>query len=114
VIVGGGSGAFHCVESLREVRSHILYVLPLLTRDPQHGFKGPITMLTKEPHAPLDRTKLSKALISDASKLEWRSPSDLRIKYGVTLRAGVEVTGIDFAGKVRRPRARLRALADSA
>jgi hypothetical protein len=34
------------------------------------------------------RTKLSKALITDASKLEWRTPADLKIKYGTTLRVG--------------------------
>jgi apoptosis-inducing factor 3 len=82
VIVGGGSGAFHAVESLRE-----------------HGFKGPITMLTKERYAPIDRTKLSKALVTDASKLEWRNAADLRIKYGTTLRTSVEVNKIDFASK---------------
>ena len=32
------------------------------------------------------RTKLSKALITDASKIEWRTAADLRIKFGVTLR----------------------------
>jgi len=34
------------------------------------------------------RTKLSKALITDASKLEWRTAADLKIKYGTTLRIG--------------------------
>ena len=34
------------------------------------------------------RTKLSKALITEASKLEWRTPADLKIKYGTTLRVG--------------------------
>jgi hypothetical protein len=34
------------------------------------------------------RTKLSKALITDASKLEWRTPADLKIKYGTALRIG--------------------------
>jgi apoptosis-inducing factor 3 len=82
VVVGGGSGGFHAVESLRE-----------------HGFTGPITLLSKEAHAPIDRTKLSKALISDPAKLEWRSAADLRIKYGVTLRTGVEVSTVDFAKK---------------
>ncbi|KAI0297246.1 flavoprotein [Multifurca ochricompacta] len=82
VIVGGGSGAFHAVESLRE-----------------HGFKAPITILSQETNAPLDRTKLSKALITDASKLEWRSPADLKIKYGTTLRVGTAVTSVDTTNK---------------
>ncbi|KAJ3716002.1 hypothetical protein C8R42DRAFT_725191 [Lentinula raphanica] len=79
VIIGGGSGAFQAVESLRE-----------------HGYKFPITIVSKEPHAPIDRTKLSKALITDASKLEWKTPADLKIKYGVNLRAGVSVTSVEL------------------
>jgi hypothetical protein len=34
-------------------------------------------------------TKLSKALITDASKIEWKSPADLKIKFGTTIRIGV-------------------------
>lgn len=82
VIVGGGSGAFHATESLRE-----------------HGFKAPITIISQETHAPIDRTKLSKALITDASKLEWRTLADLKIKYGTTLRVGTTVTSVDSSNK---------------
>ncbi|KAJ7352440.1 hypothetical protein DFH08DRAFT_858938 [Mycena albidolilacea] len=82
VIVGGGSATFHAVESLRE-----------------HGYKGPITILTKERHTPVDRTKLSKALITDASKIEYRSASDLKIKYSTNIRVGVTVTSVDFEKK---------------
>ncbi|KAJ6612313.1 hypothetical protein B0H10DRAFT_2223313 [Mycena sp. CBHHK59/15] len=82
VIVGGGSATFHAVESLRE-----------------HGYKGPITILTKERHTPIDRTKLSKALITDASKIEYRSAADLKIKYGTNMRVDVTVTSVDFAKK---------------
>ena len=32
------------------------------------------------------RTKLSKSLVTDVSKVEWRTAADLRIKFGVTLR----------------------------
>lgn len=38
LIVGGGSGTFHLIESLRE-----------------HGFGSPITVLSKEHHGPIDR-----------------------------------------------------------
>jgi len=38
VIVGGGSGTFHAVESLRE-----------------NGYTGSITILSKEGHPPIDR-----------------------------------------------------------
>ncbi|KAI0349718.1 hypothetical protein OH77DRAFT_1431756 [Trametes cingulata] len=82
VIVGGGSGAFHAIESLRE-----------------HGYNGPVTVLSKEHYSPIDRTKLSKALVTDPSKLEWRSLADLRSKYGVDFRAGTEVTGVDVNSK---------------
>ncbi|RXW21742.1 hypothetical protein EST38_g4133 [Candolleomyces aberdarensis] len=82
VIVGGGSGAFQAVESLRE-----------------HGYAGPITILSKETYTPIDRTKLSKALITDPAKIEWKTAADLKIKYGTNLRLGVEVTGVDLEKK---------------
>jgi len=82
IIVGGGSGAFNAVESLRE-----------------HGFAGSITIVSKENHTPIDRTKLSKALITDPAKIEWRSAADLKIKYGTNIRLGVEVTSIDIEKK---------------
>ncbi|KAF9237628.1 hypothetical protein BU15DRAFT_75823 [Melanogaster broomeanus] len=82
VIIGGGSATFYAIESLRE-----------------HGYTGNITVLSKEKHTPIDRTKLSKALITDPSKLEWRTAADLKIKYGATLRVGVTVTSVDIASK---------------
>lgn len=82
VIVGGGSGAFHAVESLRE-----------------HGYKHPITIISKETYAPIDRTMLSKTLMTDVSKLEWRTAAELKIKYGTTIRLGSEVTSIDLIKK---------------
>ncbi|KAI6025583.1 hypothetical protein F5J12DRAFT_808951 [Pisolithus orientalis] len=82
VIIGGGAGAFHAIESLRE-----------------HGYSGSITVLSKEMYAPIDRTKLSKALITNPAKIEWRSASDLKIRYGTTLRLGVTVTSVDTSTK---------------
>lgn len=35
------------------------------------------------------RTRLSKGLPTDSSKLEWRNASDLKIKYNTNLRIGV-------------------------
>ena len=55
VIVGGGSGAFHATESLREA-SHAS--LLATKQDPyfdQHGFKAPITIISQETYAPIDR-----------------------------------------------------------
>lgn len=82
IIVGGGSGAFYAVESLRE-----------------HGYKEPITIISKEQYAPIDRTKLSKALITDPAAIMWKTPADLKIKYGTTLRLGAEVTSVDLKNK---------------
>ncbi|GLB40497.1 putative rieske [2Fe-2S] domain containing protein [Lyophyllum shimeji] len=82
VIIGGGSGTFHTIESLRE-----------------HGYTHPITLLSKETYTPIDRTRLSKALITDPSKLEWKTAGELKIKYGTNIRLGVEVTSVDLAKK---------------
>jgi NADH dehydrogenase FAD-containing subunit len=51
-----GSGAFGAVQKLREL-----------------GFKGSITMISNEGYLPIDRTKLSKALIADSSKVALRT-----------------------------------------
>ena len=56
VIVGGGSGTFHSIVSLREVRGGFLrccsyWFLTFL----EHGYVGPITVVSKEPHSPIDR-----------------------------------------------------------
>ncbi|EFY89454.1 AIF-like mitochondrial oxidoreductase (Nfrl) [Metarhizium acridum CQMa 102] len=58
VIVGGGSGALGAVEGLRE-----------------KGFTGGITVISNEGYYPIDRPKLSKALMTDLSKLQWRDKS---------------------------------------
>lgn len=55
VIVGGGSGALGAVEGLRS-----------------GGFTGPITIISREGYLPIDRPKLSKALLTDLEKLQWR------------------------------------------
>ncbi|KAG9083863.1 hypothetical protein FS749_005679 [Ceratobasidium sp. UAMH 11750] len=82
VVVGGGSGGLFTIESLRE-----------------HGYTGPITLLSREEYAPIDRTKLSKALITDPSKIEWRTADVLKDRYGVTFRSGTTVTAIDPSAK---------------
>ena len=38
----------------------------------EQGFKGAITIVSSEPNLPIDRTKLSKALIADESKIQLR------------------------------------------
>lgn len=80
VIVGGGSGALGAMEELR--------------RD---GYKGEITVISKEGYRPIDRTKLSKALLGDVEKLAWRSPEWYK-EAGIEL-VDDEVTSVDFASK---------------
>ncbi|KAL8690007.1 MAG: hypothetical protein Q9224_004510 [Gallowayella concinna] len=80
VVVGGGSGAMGAVQALRE-----------------QGFKGDITMISKEPNLPIDRTKLSKALIADKSKVEWRSQEWFDSASIATI--SDEVKSVDFKSK---------------
>ncbi|GAA5897109.1 uncharacterized protein JCM6883_006583 [Sporobolomyces salmoneus] len=78
LIIGGGPGAAHAVEGLRE-----------------EGFKGTIKVVSKEPHLPIDRTKISKALIADASKIALRS-ADFYKKLEVEFVLDTEATSVDF------------------
>lgn len=55
-MIYSGSGTIGAIQALRE-----------------QGNKFPVTLISREPSLPFDRTKLSKALIADASKLQWRS-----------------------------------------
>lgn len=80
VIAGGGAGAINCVEELRK-----------------SGFQGSITIISPE-EAVIDRTKLSKALISDADKVTWRSRSHLNNVLGVKL-VDSSVTAVDSSAK---------------
>ena len=53
-------------------------------------------LLIAEPHAPIDRTKLSKALIADAGAVEWREPVHIERALKATLRSGTQVRGVDL------------------
>ena len=80
VVVGGGSGAMGAVQALRE-----------------QEFKGAVTMISVEASPPIDRTKLSKALMTDKSKLELR-PQDW-FKESDIATVSDEVTSVDFEKK---------------
>ncbi|KAH8671432.1 hypothetical protein BX600DRAFT_480520 [Xylariales sp. PMI_506] len=80
VVVGGGSGALGVVEGLRE-----------------NGYSGHITVVTNEGVLPIDRTKLSKALLTDPAKLQWRD-EDWYKSASVDI-VKDEVTGVDFSSK---------------
>ncbi|KAK3897532.1 cytochrome P450 [Staphylotrichum tortipilum] len=80
LVVGGGSGALGVVEGLRE-----------------GGYQGAITLVSNEGYLPIDRPKLSKALLTDLTKLLWRD--EAWYKSGNVDVVNDEVTGVDFAGK---------------
>ncbi len=80
MIVGGGTGALATLEALRE-----------------NGFNGSITLIGSEGYLPIDRTKLSKALIDDASKIALRD--EAWFKEGDVATVNDEVTGVDFESK---------------
>jgi NADPH-dependent 2,4-dienoyl-CoA reductase/sulfur reductase-like enzyme len=61
------------------------------------GYKGAITLISSEGYLPIDRPKLSKALLTDLAKLQWRDE-------GWYKEASVDivhdrVTAVDFASK---------------
>lgn len=79
-LVDSGSGTFGVVQQLRI-----------------SGYKGAITIIGHEPNLPIDRTKLSKALIPDAEKIhlrkrEWYSEASVELVADT-------VTSIDFTQK---------------
>jgi NAD(P)H-nitrite reductase large subunit len=61
------------------------------------GFRGRVTVISKEPHPPIDRTKLSKALISDSNRLllrnqQWFEAASVDLVTD-------DVLAVDFASK---------------
>lgn len=81
IIVGGGSGGLYAVEGLRE-----------------SGYNGPIRIVSKEKYIPIDRTKLSKALIDDAGKLAVREESWYK-ENDIDLNLGSIVKSVDIEGQ---------------
>ncbi|ROV99590.1 hypothetical protein VPNG_07764 [Cytospora leucostoma] len=80
LVVGGGSGAIGAIEGLRG-----------------GGFQGPITLISNEGYLPIDRTKLSKALLTDVDKAQWRDKD--WFESGSIEIVNDEVTGVNFANK---------------
>ncbi|GAB7354971.1 hypothetical protein MBLNU459_g5585t1 [Dothideomycetes sp. NU459] len=80
VIIGSGAGALGAIEGLRS-----------------GGFSGHITVVSREETEPIDRTKLSKALITDQSKILWRQPDFY--KDGSVEFAWGNVNRVDFGAK---------------
>ena len=61
------------------------------------GYTGKITVISKEGYQPIDRTKLSKALLADLSKAAWRQ-KDFYKDASIEFVEG-EVKGVDFSSK---------------
>ncbi|OJJ48105.1 hypothetical protein ASPZODRAFT_62049 [Penicilliopsis zonata CBS 506.65] len=80
VIVGGGSGTLGVIQAIRELK-----------------YKGAITIISTELNIIIDRTKLSKALIPDPKKIEWR-PKEWYDAASIETISD-EVTSVDFSGK---------------
>jgi NAD(P)H-nitrite reductase large subunit len=78
--VYSGSGTLGAIEGLRG-----------------GGYKGSITVLSKEGYRPIDRTKLSKALLADLSKAAWRQP-DFYKDASIDI-VEAEVSSVDFSAK---------------
>lgn len=80
VIVGGGSGALGTIEGLRE-----------------KGYGGPLTVISNEGYLPIDRPKLSKALLTDTNKLAWRDKK--WFETGSVEWVDGEVDNVDFSDR---------------
>ena len=63
----------------------------------ENGYKGRITIISREPDTVIDRTKLSKALIPDASKILLR-PKEWYSSVSID-NVSDDVTGVDFDKK---------------
>ncbi|OQN96796.1 hypothetical protein B0A48_17356 [Cryoendolithus antarcticus] len=81
VIVGAGGGAQGAIEELRI-----------------GGYTGKITVIGREPYLPIDRTKLSKALITDLKTIQWRSEEFYK-EGNVDMITGETVSAVDFDAK---------------
>ncbi len=79
-MAGGGSGALGVIEGLRS-----------------GGYQGAVTLVSNEGHLPIDRPKLSKALMTDLAKLQWLNEAWYKTNSVDIVHD--EVTSVDFAGK---------------
>lgn len=85
VVIGGGAAGFATVERLRRA-----------------AFDGSITLVSGEPHLPIDRTLLSKGYLdgsAPAAKLPLL-PDDWYPAHDVDARIGVRATAIDSARRI--------------
>lgn len=60
----------------------------------QNGFTGKIVLVSQEAYAPIDRTKMSKGLVDDEGKLQWRSPEVLKNDFKVDFKSATVSLGM--------------------
>jgi NADPH-dependent 2,4-dienoyl-CoA reductase/sulfur reductase-like enzyme/nitrite reductase/ring-hydroxylating ferredoxin subunit len=84
VIIGGGAAGLAAADMLR-----------------REGYAGPITMISADHDAPVDRPNLSKDYLAGEAKDEWIPmwPSELYGERHVNVRLATDVTGIDSAAR---------------
>lgn len=82
VFVGGGAVTLHAVQEMR-----------------RRGYKGAITVLTAEPHATIDRPKLSKGLAPELDKLLIHKESYWQERLDVDLRTSCYAYAVDLDTK---------------
>jgi len=84
VIIGGGAAGLAAADMLR-----------------REGYAGPITMISADNDAPVDRPNLSKDYLAGEAKDEWIPmwPSELYGERHVNLRLATEVTAIEPAAR---------------
>lgn len=82
VVVGGGPGALNVAEAARAA-----------------GYTGSITIITAEANPPVDRPRLSKALVGTPGPVTWRSPAHFEHVLKVKLLVESTATQLDLANK---------------
>lgn len=94
LVIGGGAGGISVAQTLREqgfdgavVRDH--------TRHRQLIVQ---TIVSSEAYLPIDRTKLSKALIDDPAKVQLRDAAFFN-ELGIDVRTGLSVESLDPKAK---------------
>lgn len=78
VFVGGGAVTLHGVQEMR-----------------RRGYKGRITVITAEPHPPIDRPKLSKGVAPKLEQVVVRDEEYWRERLDVDLRTSCQVYAVD-------------------
>jgi NADPH-dependent 2,4-dienoyl-CoA reductase/sulfur reductase-like enzyme/nitrite reductase/ring-hydroxylating ferredoxin subunit len=84
VIIGGGAAGYAAAQTLRE-----------------DGFRGRITLITREDRAPYDRPNLSKDYLQGQAEAAWMPlrPDEFYAEFDIELVCKKEVTRVDAAAK---------------